>query len=110
MRFVEAERERSVALKYPLECEDVVYASIVVRRLTVADYVAHFGKPDSERGPFPCFFDARGEAVPLEVLDALSLDDSGAVNEAYDHFLPASFRAEPVPSSSPSSGAASPPR
>ena len=97
VRFIDSDCERVVKLQHPVECEGLEYRAITVRRLSVRECQDYFSLPPETRpARFPCMFDERGNLLEDDILDGLEYDDMVRVSETVDHFLPASFRAEPA--------------
>lgn len=95
-------RYRTVTLECPIEYDGVVYAEVVVTRLTAADVAAFEAQLDALRATqpdarvrWPLFRDAGGAPIPDVVLDALDADDKHEVDKAAASFLPRAYRAEP---------------
>ena len=89
-------RVTELPLAWPLSVDGVEYRSITVKRLTTRE-VGRFvdlirTKPEGEKVRWPIFVDAAGAAIPDSVWDALDPDDTDALNEVADRFLPARFR------------------
>lgn len=96
-RFVNtAGRSETVPLEWPIEFDGLLYDSVTVRRMTVADIAAFEQRinearrtgGDLDKIRFPMF------DVPEAVMDALDSDDADRVGEVTLRFLPRRFRGE----------------
>lgn len=99
-------------LAWPLQVDGVEFRSITVKRLTTREvgvFVDQIrGKAAGERVRFPIFVDAAGQPIPDAVWDALDPDDTDALTEVADRFLPARFRdGRETDASDPATGATS---
>ena len=94
--LVDRPRSKIVDLSWPVAVDGVKYRQIMVRRLTTGEIGAFVDKvrseADSANVRFPLFYDLAGALIGDDVWNALDPDDSDALIEAGNDFLPARFR------------------
>ncbi len=105
--LVDRPRSKTRDLSWPVEVGGVEYRQIVVRRLTTGEIGAFVDRvrstSDGADVRFPLFYDVDGNPVGDDVWNALDPDDSDALVEDGNDFLPARFRtARTQPASIPS--------
>jgi hypothetical protein len=111
IKLLGKDRSADVPLTYPLQVDDQVIDKITVRRLSTAE-VAEFidgvvaastvGATKMLR--FPMFYDAEGNRLGDDIIDALDDDDAVRLTEAAASFLPQRFRVNEEPDTTPGSG------
>jgi hypothetical protein len=86
-------RSMPIALTWPVACDGKTYDTVVVRRLStreVADFITAVSEDPGAR--LPLFCDVDGHEIPKAVFEAMDRDDTDALNEAAEDFLPRVLR------------------